>query len=275
MLTFFALGALLSGAPAIDFTNASSFMGARTGTWQYGPENLWDGKDDTAWCVGVAGAAIDERVAVEFDSPVRIDALRIAPGDSIKFGGFGPANRPHTLSISNGSYVWQVIMPNDATPFELPIPPPITGRQLVIKIDESFTDQAKTTCVAGITFLQGGAPIKLTPAAKQVGPGTVEGVWVLANVDVPQVYLTFLRDGRMRAHQETLDTTPPPPREHGKWRRETGTRLEMTLNGVTETVDMSVRPHPGDGRPRLFIESGRFKGEWVSFVPGLTFQTRP
>lgn len=267
-----ALGCLaavaMAAPPTIIYANATSQLGARGGTWEHGAADLFDGRDDTAWCVGTNGLGIRERVGVEFNRAIRADRIRIAAGNPVAFGAFGPANRPRVLTISNMSYAWQVVLPDDAEPFELPLPPPFTGSQMVVQIENVYNHGGRHTCLAEVTLFEGRRPIRLAPMKAQRGQPSLEGVWVRIEAPSPETFIVFYRDGRFR-HRDNPDMAERRPDRWGRWSWQPDARLRLEVAGDRLDGDAMVSPHD-DGRLRLAL-TGPYLGRWVPFVPETGF----
>lgn len=258
----------LMAPPTIDYANATSQLGARGGTWSHGATELFDGRDDTAWCAGADGLGLGERIGVEFSRPVRVDRIRVAAGDPVRFGAFAPANRPRIVTISNMDYVWQLVLPDDGAAFDMPLPPPFTGRQMVVQIDGVYDHGGRHVCLAELTLYDGDRPIRLAPLTAQTGQPTLEGVWVRIEAPSPETFLVFYRDGRLRTRSHP-DMAEPLPDRWGTWSWRPDALLRMTLEGDRLDGDAMVTPHR-DGRLRLAL-SGPFDGRWVPYVPETGF----
>ncbi len=264
------LGLTLASPPAhIEYVNASSQLGARSGSWLHGATALFDGNDSTAWCGGESPAR-PGRIAVEFDRPIRADRIRIVVGNSIRFGGFGPMNRPRVLTLTNMKYVWQVILPDDPKPFELPLPPPITGRQLVLQVEGVHDHGGRHTCIAELTLFEGKKPIRLRRHVAQRGMPSLEGVWARADAVTPEDFLVFYRDGRFRQRHHP-DSGKPPPDKVGTWRWRKGGRLELKLGGTIQLGKAKISPQ-ADGRNLLTLD-GAYAGPWLPHVPETGYES--
>lgn len=281
MATFFplflaALGALFPAAPVIRHATATTHLGAWEQTGRYGAPLLFDGRDDTAFCEGAEGPGLGERVVVEFTRPVRVTRVRVALGDPMAFGRFMPANRPRAITLSNQRYTWQILAPDDPTPFELPLPPPITASQLVVRLDAVHDHGARHTCLAELTLFEGKEPLTLVPNAPHTTlpgplPPSLEGPWTPAGEREPERFLVFQRDGHFRWMVHPNLRAGVLTQTEGEWRLtpERGvTRLAFVTPGVDPpllgTVRFNVQP---DGKPLLVLD-GAYPGKYTPWAPG-------
>lgn len=262
-------------APVIRYATASTHLGAYDQSGRYGAPLLFDGDDHTAFCEGADGPGVGERVGLEFSRPIKADRIRIAAGEPMEFGRFMPANRPRAITLTNLRYTWQIILPDDAAPFELALPPPITGRQLTIRIDEVYDHHARHTCLAELTLFEGPAPVRFVPSA----PGTtlpgafapsLEGAWAPRGVVEPEKFLVFYRDGHFAWLVEPNLGQRVIENIGGDWSVTTEQGLtHLSLDppgpdpGLTGTVRFNVEP---DGRPTLVLEDA-YPGVYTPWVP--------
>jgi hypothetical protein len=211
---------------------------------------------------------------VEFDRPVRADRVRIAAGEPFEFGRFLPANRVRVLTIGNRRYEWQITLPDAATPFEMPLPPPITGQLLVIRIDAVHDHGARHTCLAELTFFESGRPVRAAPTVSGL-PGpfapTPEGVWAPEGDPSPERFLVFYRDGGFRQVLHANFAERPFAPQAGAWRLVPGPR------GADATLTLQLRADDGPrsgalhfdatptGQPRLRLD-GALPGVYVPWV---------
>lgn len=264
--------------PVIRYAAATTHLGAYDQSGRYGAPLLFDGDDRTAWCEGAPGAGIGERVGLEFTRPIRADRVRIALGESQAFGRFVPANRVRALTITNLRYAWQIKLPDSAEPFEVALPPPVTGRQLVLRIDEVHDHQARHTCLAEVTFFEGSDPLTLVPSGvgtclPAADAPTVEGVWAPREEPDPEIFLVFYRDGPFQARLHPNATGAVAARTAGIWRvrnsRGAANAFVLAFEdlGTDETRDAAAHlDPPSDGRPVLVLD-GVFTGAYTPWVP--------
>ncbi|MEZ4472516.1 MAG: hypothetical protein R3F60_17330 [bacterium] len=257
---------LLAPVPTVDYARASATLGATHGTWHHDGSLIMDGRDDTAWCA--PWAAGGPRVAFEFSAPVKVDKIRIALGSSRKISGFGPASRPRILTLSNMTYVWQIVMPDDEKPFEMPIPPPITGQQLSIRVDAVHRPGDTAVCIAELTLYQDGQPLRLAKRRGDPSMPSIEGVWTPAGQLSPERFVVFYRDGRLRLRDQP-DTREPARDRFGKWRRDGAGVIAFEVGGRTIRVSATMTPDR-DGRPRLTGDD-LLDGTWTPWVPDATY----
>lgn len=265
---------LTVGAPVIRYATATSHLGAYDQSGRYGAPLLFDGDDRTAWCEGAPGPGRGERVGIELTRPIRADRIRVAAGEPWEFGRFLPANRPRVLTLTNLRYTWQIYLPDAGEPFEMALPPPITGRQLTIRIDEVHDHRARHTCIAEITLFEGKTPLVLVPNAPETSLGrfapSVEGPWTPKGEKEPESFLVFHRDGAYRWLLHPNWSEDALDRTHGSWRlapAPDGLRLSFAPLPPQEnragTAHFDVE---ADGRPTLVLD-GPYAGVYTPWVP--------
>ncbi len=129
----------------------SSVLASQSGN-RYGPGNLFDGNNRTAWCEGVPGNGEGERIYIRIEDGAPFQRLLITNGYAKSTSTFRNNGRARTLNITTdrGDRI-RTVLPDTRSDVAVQLPGPVQYRELTIKIVDTYPGaKYQDTC---ITFL--------------------------------------------------------------------------------------------------------------------------
>ncbi|MCP3969289.1 MAG: hypothetical protein GY717_03020 [Rhodobacteraceae bacterium] len=158
-----ALTALLPGAAAAEscfrigaaqFIDAmsycvSSVLAPQSGN-NYGPENLWDGDDRTAWCEGAAGTT-GEYLRINVQGGPEFRRLWFDNGYAKSEKAFYRNARPRLIEITTDTgYRGQYQLPDRSVEYAIDLPQPAYREVLIRILDVYPGTHYRDTCLNGV-----------------------------------------------------------------------------------------------------------------------------
>jgi F5/8 type C domain len=102
----------------------------------YGPDNLLDGNDATAWVEGSGGQGVDDYLVLEFDAPQSVSGLTIRNGYDKNSDVYGKNSRVKDVELrfSNGDKL-ETTLKDDPAPQQVALSRPVKAKwiQLIIR----------------------------------------------------------------------------------------------------------------------------------------------
>lgn len=130
----------------------SSVLPSQSGN-NYGPENLFDGNNRTAWCEGVPGNGEGQEIYIRIDDGIPFRRLLIGNGYSKSAETYQRNGRARTIVVltDRGDRI-RTILPDTSSVVVVQLPGPIQYRELKIQIVDTYPgSKYQDTCVAFIS----------------------------------------------------------------------------------------------------------------------------
>ena len=124
------------------------------GRYTYGPENLFDGKADTAWCEGVPGTGVGEVITLRIDEGGPFRRLLIENGYGKSDALFHRNARPRTIELRTDTGL-SIRHELEDTPFErvIELPRPDAYEVLQIRVVDVYPGtQYQDLCISSLVI---------------------------------------------------------------------------------------------------------------------------
>lgn len=225
---------VFAGGTGIGYAQATGYFKQDTRPTLYQPLGLLDGRDATAWCSPTSDP-LNELLTFGFNTPVRVDELRISSGNNFDENTWNDFARVRKLVIRSGKQS-QTINLDDARGVQtVTLNPPMLGSRFTVEILDHHPaeDPDASVCMTDLVFVTDGKPLNgawLTTKLKyDKAQAIVMGTWYAGFEGTPDRYLSFNFDGTFRYSFEPYDTT------RNKEKTITGTYDVSTSRLVFET----------------------------------------
>ncbi|MBK1635697.1 hypothetical protein CKO19_08110 [Rhodovulum adriaticum] len=141
----------------------SSVLGPQAGN-DYGPDNLIDGNDRTAWCEGAAGLGIGQRLSVEVFGGPPFSMVYLKNGYGKSTTSYYSNARPRTVEFANDAGARHVMtLPDSPAEIDILIPGPPARRWVTMTILDVYPGtKYQDTCLNafGVNFEWGNLPMR-------------------------------------------------------------------------------------------------------------------
>ncbi len=129
----------------------SSVLPAQSGN-SYGPQNLFDGNNRTAWCEGVSGNGEGERIYVRIEDGAPFRRLLINNGYAKSANSYRNNGRARTIDITTdmGDHI-RTVLPDTPSEVVVQLPGPRQYHELRIRIVDTYPgSKFQDTCITSI-----------------------------------------------------------------------------------------------------------------------------
>ena len=129
----------------------SSVLPSQSGN-NYGPQNLFDGSNRTAWCEGVPGNGEGERIHIRIEDGPPFRRLLINNGYAKSADTYRNNGRARTIDITTdrGDRI-RTVLPDTSSEVVVQIPGPVQYRELTIRIVDTYPgSKYQDTCINSI-----------------------------------------------------------------------------------------------------------------------------
>ncbi|QQR48313.1 hypothetical protein JKA73_24760 [Myxococcus xanthus] len=199
-----------SAAPNVPpgYVQASDWLDRTSQPERYGPLNVLDGRDSTAWCVsGDAPASF----TFGFKDIVTVDEVRVYTGDGSDRAAFKARARARKLTLTGIKEARSVRVEDKRGLQVVPLKPGLRGARFTLEVSERFPgakDDAPV-CVTDIVFYAGGKALNgtwLAPKLRYNGRlAPLLGTWFGGLKGAPHRFLSFYLDGTYSLTEEPLE----------------------------------------------------------------------
>ncbi len=175
---------------------------------RYGPLNVLDGRDSTAWCAsGESPAAF----TFGFKEIVAVDEVRVYTGDGTDRAAFKARARARKLTLTGVKDARSVSVEDKRGLQSVPLKPALRGARFTLEVADRFPgakDDAPV-CVTDIIFYSGGKPLNGTWLAPKLRYNArlapLLGTWFGGLKGAPHRFLSFYLDGTYSFTEEPLE----------------------------------------------------------------------
>lgn len=129
----------------------SSVLPSQSGN-SYGPQNLFDGNNHTAWCEGVPGNGEGQEIYIRIEDGPPFRRLLIGNGYAKSEGSYRQNGRVRTIDVftDRGDRI-RTVLPDTPSEVVVQIPGPAQYRELKIRIVDTYPgSKYQDTCIAYI-----------------------------------------------------------------------------------------------------------------------------
>jgi len=126
----------------------SSVLPSQSGN-SYGPENLFDGSNHTAWCEGVRGNGERQEIYIRIDDGIAFRSLLIYNGYAKSAATYRNNGRARTIDVftDRGDRI-RAVLPDTSSEVLVNLPGPIEYRELRIQIVDVYPgSKYQDTCI--------------------------------------------------------------------------------------------------------------------------------
>jgi len=214
---------------------------------RYGPLNLLDGRDTTAWCAPGESPA---PITIGFKDAVTVDEVRVYTGDGTDRAAFKARARAKKFTLTSVDSARGFKVEDKRGLQAVPLSQPLRGARFILEVVDRFpgTGDKAPVCITDLVFYSGGKALNGTWLASRLKYDArlapLLGTWFGGLEGAPESFLSFYMDGTYRYTREPLEGGGPTS--------VTGT---YTLSGSRLTVNVPKR-----GRVTLRLRKGGADG---------------
>jgi hypothetical protein len=229
------------------YVETSDWLERKAQPERYGPLNLLDGRDTTAWCAPGASPA---PITIGFKDAVAVDEVRVYTGDGTDRAAFKARARAKKFTLTSVDASRSFKVEDKRGLQAVPLSQPLRGARFILEVVERFpgSEDDAPVCITDLVFYSGGKALNGTWLASQLKYNArlapLLGTWFGGLEGAPEVFLSFYRDGTYRYTREPLEGGGPTS--------VTGT---YTLSGSKLSVDVPKR-----GRVTLRLQNAGDEG---------------
>lgn len=229
------LATIASAASTVPpgYVETSDWLERKAQPERYGPLNLLDGRDTTAWCsTGDSPAPI----TIGFKDAVTVDEVRVYTGDGTDRAAFKARARVKKLTLTSVDAARSLKVEDKRGLQTVTLSQPLSGARFILEVADRFpgADDAAPVCITDLVFYSAGKALNgtwLAPRLKydaRLAP--LLGTWFGGLDGAPESFLSFYMDGTFRYTREPLEGGGPTS--------VTGT---YTLSGSKLSLDVPKR----------------------------------
>jgi hypothetical protein len=256
---------------SIGYCQASGYYKQDSRPTLYQPLNLLDGRDVTAWCSPTSDP-LNELLTIGFNTPVRLDELKITTGNNFDENTWNTFGRAHKFSIKSGKQSQTFTVQDIRGPQTITLKPPMLGARFRVEVLDQYPaeDPDQPVCVTDLVFISEGKPLNgpwLTTKLKyDKYEAQVLGTWHAGFDNSPDRFLSFNFDGTFHYSFEPFDETRGQPRRVDGTYDISATRLTFEVAGKKRAVKFTKEPRKGGGFTLTFDGDlpEDLKGPWRS-----------
>lgn len=230
----------LAGGP-IGYCQATGYYKQESRPTLYQPLNLLDGRDNTAWCSPTSDP-LNELLTFGFNSPVRVDELKITTGNNFDENNWNQFARAHKFAIKSGKQTQTFTVEDIRGPQTITLKPPMVGSRFRVEVLDQFPaeDPDQPVCVTDFVFMSEGKPLNgpwLTTKLKyDKYEALVLGTWYAGYPGTPDRFLSFNFDGTWHYSYEPFDETRAQPKKVDGTYDISASRMTLEVAGKKKAV---------------------------------------
>ncbi|MFP2910496.1 discoidin domain-containing protein [Pyxidicoccus sp. 3LFB2] len=238
-----ATSAFASSTVPPGYVETSDWLERKAQPERYGPLNLLDGRDTTAWCATGESPA---PITIGFKDAVSVDEVRVYTGDGTDRAAFKARGRAKKFTLTSVDAARSFKVEDKRGLQAVPLSQPLRGARFILEVVDRFpgTEDDAPVCITDLVFYSGGRALNGTWLASRLKYDArlapLLGTWFGGLEGAPESFLSFYKDGTYRYTREPLEGGGPTS--------VTGT---YTLSGNRLTVDVPKR-----GRVTLRLVKG-------------------
>lgn len=201
-----------ASAGGIGYAQASGYLKKDSRPTLYQPLNLLDGRDATAWCSATSDP-LNELLSFGFNGEIRLDELRISPGNNFDANTWKEHSRPSKLIIRSGKWSQTLTLDDLRGSQSVKLKSPMQGSRFTIEILDAHLaeDPDAPVCLTDIIFVSEGRPLNgpwLTTKLKyEKWASRIMGTWYAGFEGTPDRFLALNFDGSFRFDYQPFDTS--------------------------------------------------------------------